>query len=63
MVSILLYTIVEEIECTRGKQAGIKSVTVQVKGYRAFGYLQSEMGVHRLVRQSPFNANVRYIAT
>jgi peptide chain release factor 2 len=39
-----------------GDDAGIKSVTLQVEGEYAFGYLKSETGVHRLVRVSPFNA-------
>lgn len=46
-------TLVDLIE---GEEAGIKSVTLQVNGEYAFGYLSAEAGVHRLVRQSPFNA-------
>lgn len=42
-----------------GDEAGIKSVTFQVSGDNAYGYLKAEMGVHRLVRISPFDANKR----
>lgn len=41
------------------EDAGIKSCSIQVKGEYAFGYLKSEIGVHRLVRISPFDANAR----
>ncbi|MEK7119512.1 MAG: peptide chain release factor-like protein, partial [Patescibacteria group bacterium] len=47
----------EEIDYTQGDEAGIKSVTMQVSGRYAYGFLKAEAGVHRLVRQSPFNAD------
>lgn len=46
----------EVLDYLDGDEAGIKSVTFQVNGPNAFGYLKSERGVHRLVRISPFNA-------
>jgi len=46
-------------EVTEGEEAGLKSVTMTVKGDRAYGNLESERGVHRLVRISPFDANAR----
>ena len=42
-----------------GDEAGVKSVTLLIKGHNAYGYLKSEKGVHRLVRISPFDANSR----
>lgn len=47
---------VEIIERMEGEEAGLKSVTMSIKGDYAYGYLQSEQGVHRLVRISPFDA-------
>ena len=46
----------EVIDYLDGDEAGIKSVTFQINGENAYGYLKSEKGVHRLVRISPFNA-------
>ncbi len=47
---------VDVLDYLDGDEAGIKSVTFQVNGLNAYGYLKSEKGVHRLVRISPFNA-------
>lgn len=48
------YEIINEVA---GEEAGIKSVTVSIPDYLAYGYLKGEAGAHRLVRQSPFNAD------
>src|SRR6187402_1479223 len=50
---------VEFMEETQGEEAGIKSATIQVKGRNAYGWLKTEMGVHRLVRISPYDSNAR----
>ena len=49
----------QELDYLEGDEAGIKSVTFLVKGENAYGYLKGEMGVHRLVRISPFDAGGR----
>ncbi len=50
---------VEELDYLDGEEAGLKSVTFQVTGEYAYGYLKSEHGVHRLVRISPFDSGGR----
>jgi peptide chain release factor 2 len=50
---------VRELDLNEGDTAGIKSVSLEIEGDHAFGYLKSENGVHRLVRLSPFDSNNR----
>jgi peptide chain release factor 2 len=50
---------VEVLDYLPGDEAGVKSVTLLIKGYNAYGYLKVEKGVHRLVRISPFDASGR----
>ncbi|HEV2532857.1 peptide chain release factor 2 [Phenylobacterium sp.] len=50
---------VEFVEETPGEQAGVKSVTLIIKGDNAYGWLKTEAGVHRLVRISPFDSSAR----
>src|SRR5690349_2378175 len=50
---------VETLDYLPGDEAGIKSVTLLIKGHNAYGYLKAEKGVHRLVRISPFDSSGR----
>ena len=50
---------IDVIEHQDGEQAGIKAATLQIKGDKAYGWLKTEAGVHRLVRISPFDSNAR----
>ena len=49
----------KELNCIDGDVAGIKSITIQIDGEYAFGWLKGENGVHRLVRVSPFDSNAK----
>ncbi|EIT86970.1 peptide chain release factor 2 [Fictibacillus macauensis ZFHKF-1] len=50
---------VETLDYLPGEEAGVKSVTLSIKGHNAYGYLKAEKGVHRLVRISPFDSSGR----
>jgi len=50
---------VEELDYLPGDEAGVKSVTIQINGENAYGYVKAEKGIHRLVRISPFDSSGR----